>query len=85
MTTLFAPEFGTHETRAPGLRVGGAEAAGVWLLCTGEAVGLGLVSGAADAVGDVDRAAIEPGDAPTLHAPESTISARSPANRPTQG
>ena len=85
MTTVFAPEFGTHETRAPGLGGGGAVEAGVWLLCTGEAAGLGLVSDAGGAVGDADLAAIEPGEAPTLQALESTISAKSPANRPTEG
>jgi hypothetical protein len=77
MTTLFAPEFGTHETRAAGAASGEEDGAG-------EAARLGLAD-AADVLDDGERAATEPGEAPTLHELRSATSAKSGANRPMEG
>jgi hypothetical protein len=52
----------------------------VGLASTGLALGV-----ACTGVGDADRAASEPGEAPTLQALKTAISAKSPANRPIEG
>lgn len=60
----------------------GSGVIGVGVGLTSIGLGLGL---ACIGLGDGDRAAIEPGEAPTLHALKSASSARSGANRPMQG
>jgi hypothetical protein len=82
MTTLVAPEFGTHVTMAAGPDGGDAAGDGVWMLWTGEAVGLGLAAAVPDALGDCERAARDPGEAPTPQALTSTINRTRPASRP---
>jgi hypothetical protein len=58
----------------------GSGAVGVGLGATGLGLGLGF---ACTGLGECDRAAIDPGEAPTLQALESKSSATSAGSRPT--
>ena len=63
---------------------GGGVGEGVGLASTGLELGLD-VAVICVGLGDWERAAIEPGEAPTLQALKSATSEKSPANRPIEG
>lgn len=79
MTIELLPAPGQSTFRGTGV---GPAVIGVGVGLTWIGLGLGL---ACIGLGGADRAAIEPGEAPTLQALKSTSTAKSGANRPMHG